>query len=357
MSRLRPPVTADEITPAWLTDALQERHPGAEVGSVEVVFSAEVTNSHARLRVSYVEPAGAPPTMFCKLLPVDERRAAITATRMGPREVRFYQDLAPRLDLLVPAVHVALHDPDDDSFVLLMEDLDARGCGVSDGTWAVDTDQAAGALEGLAALHARFEDPGRRAAEAPWVPELAFGSTYGAVMLQYGLDHHRDRLSDTFADIAGMYIHQGRALFELWTAGPKTVVHGDTHIGNLYFDGDAIGFLDWGIVNVNTPMREVSYFMTMAMNIDDRRRSEADLLRHYLEVRRGLGASEITFDDAWAAHRIHAGYCVPASCQVVTFPEGMSERRRVFSEAFLARAEAAIADLEAADALRAAAGL
>ncbi len=356
MAPLRPPVTAHEITSEWLTDALQERHPGARVSSVEVVFCAEVTNSHARLAVTYDEPAGAPPTMFCKLLPVDDRRAAIAKTRMGPREVRFYRELAPQLDLMVPAVHVAIHDPDDDSFVLLMEDLDARGCGVSDGTWAVDADRAAAALEGLAAMHARFEDPARRAAQAPWVRELTFGSTYGAVMLQHGLDHHRDRLSDAFAEIAQLYIHQGRALFEMWTAGPKTIVHGDTHIGNLYFDGEAIGFLDWGIINVNTPMREVSYFMTMAMNIDDRQRSEADLIRHYLAARRSLGASEISFDEAWAAHRIHAGYCVPASCQVVTFPEGMSERRRVFSEAFLARAEAAISDLDAAGAIRAAAG-
>ena len=55
--------------------------------------------------------------------------------------------------------------------------------------------------------------------------------------------------------------------------------------------------------------------------------------------------------------RVHAAYCVPASCQVVTFPAGMSERRRVFSEAFLARAEAAIADLDARGALREVAGL
>jgi hypothetical protein len=271
---------------------------------------------------------------------------------MGPREVRFYRDLAPQLKIRVPAVHVAIHDESDDSFILLMEDLDASGCRISDGTWGVDADGAATALEGLAEVHARYEDPARRAAEVPWVPAPVFGSTYGAVMLQYGLDNHRDRLSEDFATIAGFYTHDGRALFELWTEGPKTVIHGDTHIGNVFFDGATIGLLDWGIINVNTPMREVSYFMNMAMQIEDRRRSQVDLLRHYLAARRAFGASEITFDDAWRAHRVHAAYCVPASCQVVTFPDDMSEHRRVFSDAFLARAEAAIADLDAVDAVR-----
>jgi hypothetical protein len=356
MSELHPPISAYEITPDWLTAALQERHRGAQVASVEVVFTAEVTNSHARLAVTYDEPAGAPPTMFCKLLPVDDRRASITSTRMGPREVRFYRDLAPRLALRVPTVHVAMHDEADDSFVLLMEDLDASGCRVSDGLWGVGADAAAGALEQLAEVHARYEDPARRAAEVPWVPEPTFGSTYGSVMLQYGLDHHRDRLSDGFAAIAELYIHQGRALFELWTSGPKTVIHGDTHIGNVFFDGDVVGFLDWGIINVNTPMREVSYFMTMAMDVDERRRHQEELLRHYLAARRALGAGDLSFDDAWRAHRIHAAYCVPASCQVVTFPEGMSDRRRIFSDAFLARAEAAVDDLEAVAAVREAIG-
>ncbi len=99
-------------------------------------------------------------------------------------------------------------------------------------------------------------------------------------------------------------------------------------------------------------MRDVSYFMTMAMSIEDRRANERDLLRLYLDLRNAAGATEITFDDAWRAHRLHAAYNVPASCQVVTFPDGMSERRRIFADAFLARAQASLDDLDARGALR-----
>jgi hypothetical protein len=348
----RLPSHPDEIDARWLTDVLARRHPGVRVRDVEVLEIHEVTNTHARLHLHYDEPAGAPETMFCKLPPLQpERRATIAATTMGVREARFYDTLADRLGLRVPGVHVARHDERDGSFVLLLEDLTATGCRVSDGTWGIPPDSAARALEELAELHARYEDPATQAAEVPWIPTNRWGSTYGSTMLQHGLDHHRHRLSDDFAAIARIYIDDGERLHHLWHDGPKTVIHGDTHIGNLFLDGDRCGFLDWGIINVGVTMREVGYFLTMAMDPPDRRAHERELIRLYLAARRANGGRDITFDDAWAQHRRHAAYTVPASCQIVVFPEGISERRRIFSEAFLARAEAAIADLEALEAL------
>jgi aminoglycoside phosphotransferase (APT) family kinase protein len=246
---------------------------------------------------------------------------------------------------------------DDGDFALLLEDLSAGECEVSDGTWGITADAAAGALEALAEMHVRFEDPARRAAEAPWVKVSTPTNTYGAPMLRYGIEHHRDRLTDAFVEISEIYIAKHEQLQSLWHAGAPTVIHGDTHIGNLFVDGGRVGFLDWGIINVNTPMREVSYFLTMAMNPDERRGSERDLLRQYLDVRRALGGTEIGWDDAWLAHRVHAAYTVPASCQVVTFPEDASPARRVFADAFLDRCLAALDDLDARGALREAADL
>ena len=84
-------------------------------------------------------------------------------------------------------------------------------------------------------------------------------------------DEHRDRLQDDFAELAQLYIERGDELQALWHSGPNTVIHGDPHLGNLFDDHGRTGFLDWGIVNVSSPMRDASYFLTMAMGIDDRR--------------------------------------------------------------------------------------
>jgi len=180
------PTTADDVTPEWLTAALAERHPGTEVDSVEVLERNEVTNAHARLRVTYARRDDAPDTMFCKLPPNDARRQQIIATGMGHREARFYAELAPSVAMRVPAAHVARTD-DDGHFALLLEDLVTTGCDVSDGTWGIPVDSAAGALEDLAALHVHFDDPARRAADAPWVHVSRPTSTYAAGMLrEYG---------------------------------------------------------------------------------------------------------------------------------------------------------------------------
>src|SRR5690606_6143704 len=138
----------------------------------------EVTNTHVRLDVRCAPGEDRIPSrLFGKLPPLDpDRRAALAASNMGPRESRFYADLAPRLSFRVPAAYVTEHDDRDRSFVVLLEDLDASGCTVSDGTVGVHVDAAARALEELAELHVLFEDPVRRDAEAGWIPEATHGS-------------------------------------------------------------------------------------------------------------------------------------------------------------------------------------
>ncbi len=357
------PASAAEIDAAWLEQALGDRHPGARVEAVEIVDRAEVTNSHAWLRVRYAEhgeaSGGAPESLFCKLLPNDpNRRVAIAQTRMGLREARFYESLAPKLALRTPRAHVVRYEEDEGgAFVLLLEDLNESGCTVSSGPESPTPAAAARALEDLAAMHVRFEDPGVRRREAGWVPEPDPPSDYGSMRLQEGLDRHRDKLTDAFAEMAALYIEKQAALHALWKAGPQTVIHGDAHIGNLFDDHGVTGFLDWGLVVVSTPLRDVSYFINMCLSVEDRRQHERDLIRHYLEVRRALGGSTIPFEEAWKTHRIQAAYLAPASCQIVTFPEDATDRRKRFAAAFLERASAAIEDLESRAALREFAGL
>lgn len=346
------PLSADDIDADWLTAALAPRHPGVSVTDVEVIERHALTNAHAVLRVTYAEAAGAPETMFCKLAPTDERRAAILATGMGQREARFYDSLAQTVPMRVLTVHAARQDDETGLFVLLLEDLGASGCAIPDGTWGISADAAAAALEELAVFHARYFDAARRSAELPWVPVLGPGSRYGADMLRYGIDHHRDRLTDAFVAVAEAYIADQAALHALWHEGPVTVIHGDPHLGNLFLDGERVGFLDWGIINVNTPMRDVGYLLTMAMQPEERRGAERDLLRSYLRALAVAGGPDISFDDAWHAHRVHAAYTVPASCQVVTFPADATPARRVFADSFLDRAQACLDDLDAVGALR-----
>jgi aminoglycoside phosphotransferase (APT) family kinase protein len=229
---------------------------------------------------------------------------------------------------------------------------------MSSGPESPSRDAAAQALEDLAAMHVRFEDPAVRREQAGWVTELDPPSDYAILRLEEGLGRHRDKLTDAFAEMAALYIEKQAAIHAVWSGGgPRTVIHGDTHVGNLFDDHGRTGFLDWGLVVVSTPLRDVSYFLNMSLSVEDRRAYDRELIRHYLEVRRALGGISIDFDEAWRAHRIQASYLAPASCQTVTFPEDVTERRKRFAAAFLERASAAIEDLESRAALREFAGL
>ena len=353
------PVDANAIDAAWLEAALAPRHPGVRVRRVERISLDEVTNAHARLRVEYDEAAGAPERLFCKLLPSEPgRRAAIAATGMGLREARFYAELADRLTMRVPVAHAAGWDEASGAFALLMEDLATSGCTISDGTRGVPVDAAAGALADLAELHVRFEEPGARTRLAGWVPAPAPPSDYGTSRLRFALEHHRDRMRDAFAELAACYVADPAPFHAQWHAGPGTVIHGDVHIGNLFVDGadgpgrSRVGFLDWGMVVRSTPLRDLTYFLTMALSVEDRRAHERALIRHYLDVRRGLGGSPLGEDAVLAAYPVHAAYNVVASCQVVTVGDDATPARRKFAAAFLERAQAAVEDLDARQAVR-----
>ena len=271
--------------PEWLTAALAERHPGVEVDTVEVLEQNEVTNAHARLRVTYVHGDDAPETMFCKLPPNDDRRAQIIATGMGHREARFYAELAPSIAMRVPDAHVARTD---DGRPLRPPPRGSRDHGLRTSPTAPGGSRSTPpparsktSRRCTSASTIRPAAPPRH----PWVHVSRPTSDYAAGMLREGIDHHRDRLTDSFVDIAEIYIAHHDELQRLWHEGPHTVIHGDTHIGNLFLDEGRVGFLDWGIINVNTPMRDISYLLTMAMSIDDRRAHERDLLRFYLDLR------------------------------------------------------------------------
>ncbi|MEE2677822.1 MAG: phosphotransferase [Myxococcota bacterium] len=347
-----------EITPEWLTEALRERYPAAAVRAVEILEVRHGTNSHARLRLDHAIDCGVPEVVFLKLPPLDPaRREAVNATGMGQREALFYRTLADRVPMRVPAPYVAQFDAATGAFVLLIEDLETTGCTIPDTVDALSFEQAALAMQDYAALHVRYEDAACRAREAGWVERMPRGSDFGTTLLQYGLDHHRDRLTDAFAELATLYIEQQSALEEIWERGTVTVLQGDSHIGNLFEDRGRPGFLDWGLIHLGTPMRDVGYFLCMALSPETRRRHERELLERYLEARREAGGTPLAFEDAWRLHRVHAAYNVPASCPLVTFPRNVTPEQERMGAAFLRRAECAIEDLEARKALNEVAGI
>jgi len=343
------PSNPTELTPAWLSEVL-----GASVTSVEVLDHAFATNQRARIGLTYEKSGAGPDSLFVKLAPLDEgHRQMIGAIGMGAREAQFYADVAGTIVLPVPRCWFA--GAEGDLFVLLLEDLASRGCRFSDGGWGVGAAAAANALEDLARFHARFEDPAARDAVAPWLrtPDRGPGSAATAGLMRWVLDQKVDTLSSNYSAIGELYVEHHAWFDEMWNAGPQTLVHGDLHIGNVFLDSDRVGFIDWGLSRTSTHLRDVSYFLTMSVDIEERRANERALLQTYLDALRSAGGVEIPFDDAWQAHRLQASYTVVATF-LAYMPTYMDGDGVTLGKSLLARADAALEDLDVVDAVRAA---
>jgi aminoglycoside phosphotransferase (APT) family kinase protein len=86
---------------------------------------------------------------------------------------------------------------------------------------------------------------------------------------------------------------------------PRCVIHGDAHLGNTYVSADGRRlWLDWQMVRRGRPWRDIAWFLIGALEIEDRRSAEGDLLRGYLEQLRALGVCDVTFDAAWSEYRL-----------------------------------------------------
>ena len=340
------PVQASDLTPAWLTGVL-----GVQVLDVTVLDHASATNQRARIGLTYAARAG-PSSLFVKIASLDPaHREMIGASGMGEREASFYADVAPSVDLRVPRAYYAA-SADDGSFALLLEDLTAEGCAFSDGAWGVTADAAAAALEEMARFHARFEDPAVRSAVAPWLAaRKPQRSDMVAQLMRTVLDEHGDALTSAYVAAGELYVEHHARLDELWNAGPQTYIHGDAHIGNVFLDRGRVGFLDWGLSRVSTPLRDVSYFLTMTVDPEERRQSERDLLRLYLDALRTAGGADIAFDEAWSVHRIQAGYTVVATF-LAFMPSYATGDGQGLGIALRRHSELALDDLQVVDAMR-----
>jgi hypothetical protein len=343
------PAVVSDLSPAWLSEVL-----GSEVAEVKVLDHAFATNQRVRIGLSYASAKAGPASLFVKLAPLDPaHRAMIGASGMGEREVEFYADVASTVNLRVPRCYFAATAEGGD-FVMLLEDLSAAGCRFSDGEWGVSPDAAARALEELAAFHARFTDASVRKAVAPWLVKPSVQhSAVAAQLMRQVLDQHARDVSPAYIAAGELYVSDHDRLDALWHGGPQTFIHGDTHIGNVFLDGARVGFHDWGLSRVSTPLRDVSYFLTMSVDPEQRAKCERAHIRLYLDALRAAGGPSIDFDDAWFQHRVQAGYTVVATF-LGFMPSYATAAGRGLGFALRKRAERALDELEVVDAMRAA---
>jgi aminoglycoside phosphotransferase (APT) family kinase protein len=309
------PLDIGDVSAAWLTQALSVSRPGVVVEQLQIGEVIHGSATKVWLLPQYNalgRSAGLPETMVLKtgFDPVMRQLAALAYAR----ETLFFTHAAPTLDLPLPRCYFAGTDADSGQSALLLEDLRARGCRFGSILDPLDVQAVAGILDLLARLHAGY-----------WnrtdAPELeGFDRNEGRFVVcdfLLGEDNWNrclgaPRARDVPAPIRDRE-RVSRALLKLREydrRAPACLIHGDAHVGNLYFEPDgAPRLLDWQAAMIGAWDQDVAYAITCALSTEDRRAHERELLKHYLDVLRTQGADPVpAFDEAWTAYRRQVAY-------------------------------------------------
>ena len=299
------PVRADDVTPGWLEKALGL--PTGSLISVSVASQDSGTAGRALLDVQGKPGVDVPSRVFLKLTPLDLLQSVqMTFMDLGAREVLFYNALAESVPIRVPRCYSAQIDTRRGRNIMAFEDLGPTAL-FRDVRSAVTQAEAEAVVDGLADLHAAYwESPRFNTDLKPITFRTETVNTLGNTLRRRLMtklpEPVRASIPDDVFEQSRIWFERADEITDFMARQPRTVTHGDPHLGNLFFEGATPGWLDWQMVMAVPGMRDVSYFCTMSVAPDMLRSIEKDLVRRYVDRLGSLGV-ETDFDQQWTLYR------------------------------------------------------
>lgn len=316
------PKTLDAVlSPTWLTAALGTRFPGISVSRVHAgpIVSRITTNARFRIECDGGVPEGLSPNLCVKGYFGELGRAARFA---GVPEASFYRDLAEETGIRTLRSVYAHVEAETDESVVLSEDVLAQGATFLDSLSPYTPGQTAQSLGELAKLHA-----------ATWLQPAVTKADWLAPRLERivrgrGVTEIRSNFEGPIGARVPEAVRDAERLFEAYltvvehasSAAPWCVIHGDPHVSNVFLDGEGHpALVDWQLVQRGPWFLDVGYHIAATLTVEDRRRSERHLVRHYLEQLAACGVEAPDEDSAWSGLRyglVHGFYLWGITLQV-----------------------------------------
>jgi Ecdysteroid kinase-like family len=355
----RGPSKSSDVTAQWLTTHLGSRAPGAVAVSATPLDGTSGTTDRRRLAVEWNEAgkrAALPANVFVKSSPLSAKnRGMVAALGMSSNEVRFYRQLGGELADVCPKAWYS-YAGIGARFLIVLDDIVADGarpyaladrCGI---------EHARGLMDAFAELHSRFWESPRFDGDLSWV--RTWSTRPGNAVLKRFYKRGRraalrlDRPEATSAVHATAAALDANidAYYREFEAGPLTLLHGDSHLGNTYSNQDRnSGLLDWQVIWRGPGLREVAYWMITGLDPDLRRAHERDLVARYLDGLRRGGVTEVLSNDAaFERYRLFAAEAWDAAAMTIAWP-GLQAPDN--AEAGWRRACVAVEDLDTAGAV------
>ena len=330
----------DDMTPAWLSDALQASLPGAVVEA----FAAAPVGTGLMARSYRLTLEGSPelPASIVAKVPSDEASTRELGARAYRREVGFYRDLAADVDGRVPACHHADISDSGSEFVLLLEDITPASQG--DQLTGCSLEEAHRAIDNLARLHASTWN---RDDAFAWLDDGGGTGTEIVVFMKMAMDAFAPRFAELVDDQAMAVFHAFAESADTWQAAEpatRAMMHGDYRLDNLLFAADdaSVAAVDWQTVSFASPARDLAYFLGNSLRTEDRREHEDQLIERYVDVLASGGVEHSV--DAVRAELVHGTFQGPLVTALGAFTATRTERSEGMFAAMANRCAAQILD-------------
>jgi hypothetical protein len=310
------PKTPEQITPDWVCAVLSNAAVlrNARVVSVALSPIRDGTGFVGRvfrcsLQFDREEPT-APSTVIAKF-PTDDPgyRELLDRFRVYEREVRFYREIRNACPIPTPMCYFADRDSVTHDFLILLEDLapaqpgrPAVGCTV---------EEAGRVIDHQAKLHARWwGDPDLDDLE--WLPTPSVRRMEDFLSQNYRAAWRAFHVR-SLGPLEGRVKRAGRLLGEQLisvlrhlSSAPRTLVHGDFQLGNVFFskDGEIKAVADWQVVVKARGPMDLSHFVVRSLEPEDRRAAEGELVRRYHDTLILNGVKDYSFQDCWDDYRL-----------------------------------------------------
>lgn len=347
------PTHPSELTTEWLTARLREngvstpRVTGFSTTPVGEGIGMLGILARVLLEYDHDEP-GAPKSLVAKFAtPIEGNRAVAMAYHLYEREVGFYKEIAPTIDVSAPACFAAEVDPESGDCVLLLEDLSEMRTG--DQVVGCEAETAKQIIDAVVPLHAKYwGHPEDLTAKVKTVPRIdgeaqSAGITAGC---QAGWDpcmaNFGHVVSDAIKASRDRFLAAVPEIHQMIGRRAQTIVHGDVRLDNLMFDEQRIVLLDWAL-SVSTGLHDIAYLLSQNVTTESRRAHEQELLQHY---RDGLARHGVEYpaEQAWNDYLVGVLYMFCYAVVIAGTLDPSNQRGAAFMEQLVARASATMMD-------------